>query len=530
VATDTTKDRLIHRRVVRGTASNAIGQALTLGTWFLLTPFILSRLGPTSYGLWALVGSVVAYGSLLDLGIAGALIKYVAEYNARGETSQARGLIATSLWLYTALGLAAIAISALIAPIFPLLFNLPPEQQRTTIALVLAMGIMVGISIPCATTSAVLRGLQRFDLVSSLNTAGVLLSALSTVLVLLMGGGVVAMVAVNIPITLVMQLPGIWLIRRVAPELRFGWRGANRHQVRSIISFSSALFLMQISSRVQSKTDEIVIGAFLPVSAITPYAIARKLSEAPQLLTEQFLKVLQPLAAELNAENDQSRLRGLYIVGTRLALAISIPIGGALLILVEPILRLWIGPEYAAYGHLVVILTLTGLINISQWPAGSVLYGMSRQWPLALMSSFTALANLTLSLALVRGTGLTGVALGTLIPTLVVCLGGVMPYTMRIVGISPRQALREILLPPLLPAVPAALFLYALARVFEPSTLIATALVASAGLAVYLVAYLGAGPQLERRLCGSLAHSILRFAKARLGRSGDTASAHRGDL
>jgi O-antigen/teichoic acid export membrane protein len=530
VATNTTKDSLIRRRVARGTASNAIGQALTLGTWFLLTPFILSRLGSSSYGLWALVGSVVAYGSLLDLGIAGAIIKYMAEYNARGETSKARSLIATSLWLYTALGLASFALSALIAPIFPLLFNLPPEQRTTTIELVLVMGIVVGISIPCTTTAAVLRGLQRFDLASSINTAGVLLSALATVVVLLMGGGVVAMVAVNIPITLAMQLPAIWLIRRVAPELRFGWRGASRQQVRSIISFSSALFLMQVSSRIQSKTDEIVIAAFLPVSAITPYAIARKLSEAPQLLTEQFLKVLQPLAAELNAENDQGRLRGLYIVGTRLSLAIFIPIGGALLILVGPVLTIWIGPAYAAYGHLVVILTLTGLINTSQWPAGSVLYGMSRQWPLAVMSGCTALANLVLSLALVRGAGLTGVALGTLIPTLIVCLGIVMPYTMRILGVGLRQALREILLPPLLPALPASVFLYVLARVFEPSSLIATALVASAGLAVYAIAYLAASPQLERRLCGSFAQSVLRFAKARLGRSGDTVPAHRGDL
>src|SRR5262249_50375839 len=161
-------------------------------------------------------------------------------------------------------------------------------------------------------------------------------------------------------------------------------------------------------------TDEIVIGAFFPVSAVTPYAIARKLSEIAQMMTDQFLRVLVPLASELRADNDQIRLRSVYLTGTRLTLAIFLPFGCTLVILARPILTLWVGADYADYAHLVTILVVASLIDTSQWPGGSVLQGMARHRPLAIISVGTGVTNLALSIVLVRNLGLTGVALGTL--------------------------------------------------------------------------------------------------------------------
>jgi O-antigen/teichoic acid export membrane protein len=57
------------RHVILSSLSNYVGKFVNLISWFILTPFILNQLGDRSYGLWALVGSVTAYGLLLNLGI-----------------------------------------------------------------------------------------------------------------------------------------------------------------------------------------------------------------------------------------------------------------------------------------------------------------------------------------------------------------------------------------------------------------------------------------------------------------------------
>jgi O-antigen/teichoic acid export membrane protein len=134
------------------------------------------------------------------------------------------------------------------------------------------------------------------------------------------------------------------------------------------------------------KSDEIVIAAFLPISLVTPYAVARKLSELGRTLTNEFIRVLLPLASELDARDDPARLRALYVVGTRLTLAIFLPFACVLLVLGQQILAAWVGEAYGPYAYLVSILTLVGLIDTSQVPAGSVLQGMTRYRPLAIAS------------------------------------------------------------------------------------------------------------------------------------------------
>ena len=512
---DTTKDTVIRRHVLRSTASNYGAKLITLGSWVLLTPFILHQLGPSGYGLWIVVGSAVAYGTLLNFGISGAVIKYVAEHCARGESNQAHSLVATALCLYSILGLVAVAISIAIAPVFPDLFNVPPEERATAIWLVRLMGLGIGISIPCATTTAVLWGLQRFDLSNLISVIGTIISAVATVAVLLLGGGVLGMVAVSIAVMLMMQAPTIWFIYRIAPELRFGWRGAKRSLVRTVISFSWPFFVMDVADRLQTKTDEIVIGAFLPISAVTPYAIARRLSEVAHILTDQFMRVLVPLASELYAGNDQVRLRSVYITGTRLTLAIFLPVGCTLIILARPILTVWVGAAYADYAHLVTILTLAGLIDTSQWPAGSILQGMGRHRPLALISVGTGMANLVLSITLVRSLGLTGVAIGTLFPTTVACLGLILPYSARVIGVSKTQVVKEVFLPALLPAVPTAIVLYVLQHAIEPSSLLAIVFVGGVGFWMYVIVYLSLGAsEFERQTCRGLVLNTINFAEA----------------
>jgi O-antigen/teichoic acid export membrane protein len=506
---------VIRGRVLRNTASNYIGKVLTLGIFFFLTPFILHQLGPTTYGLWTLIGSVVGYGALLDFGIASAVTKYVAEYRARGEVANAQSLVTTTLWLYLLLGAAAIALTLAGAPFIPNLFNLPPDQRATAIGLVALMGINIGIAIPCTTPSAVIRGMQRFDIANLLSTAATVASAAGTVAVLLLGGGVIAMAVLNILILLAMQIPSIWAINHIAPELRFGRGRASRKLVRSVITYSWSIFVIQASGRIHTQTDEIVIGAFLLLSAVTPYAIARKLSEVAQTLTDQFLKVLLPLASELHADNDQIRLRVLYTTSTRLTLVIFLPIAATIIVLARTILTLWVGPEYAGYASLVIILTLASMIDTSQWPAGSILSGMALQRRLAAISIGSALLNLVLSLLLVRPLGVTGVALGTLIPTIIECFGLIMPYTLRTLGVSWREAIGEIFVPALAPLAPMLLVLYALREVAAPASLLALLAVAALGCAVYVAGYLSiAARPFERQLSRAALDRAVLWANA----------------
>jgi O-antigen/teichoic acid export membrane protein len=515
VGTDPTTGQRIQQRILLNTASNTVAKILALGTGFLLTPFILGHIGPTDYGLWVLIGSVLGYGTLLDLGIAGALIKYIAQYVAEGRREDVGKLIATALRLYAGLGAVALTACLALAPLFPSWFAVPGEKRATAVQLVVVMGIGLAVSIPAVVPSAILRGLQRYDLGSLVSSLGTLLFVAAAVAVLLAGGGVVSLAGVSVATTILAQILALWLIRRTAPWMRLGWAGGERSLMRVLGSFSIWLFVEDMMWRVQTRTDEIVIGAFLPISVITPYSIARRLGEIPQLVTDQFMKVLMPVASELHAERDMARLRSLFVAGSRVTLAVVVPLAAVVILLARPLLTVWVGPEYADAAILVALLGLATLIDTSTWPAGAVLQGIGRYRAIALLSVVAAAANLGLSLLLVRPLGVLGVAVGTLVPTAVVRLALVFPYALRVMRVSAAEAVREIFLPALLPAIPAIAVLWVLGRVVPQARLLTLVLSALVGVGVYGAVYLAIGAGEPER---DLARRLVR--RLHLKRSG----------
>jgi len=71
--------------------------------------------------------------------------------------------------------------------------------------------------------------------------------------------------------------------------------------------------------------------------------------------------------------------------------------------------------------------------------------------PLLRLSLVEAGINLVLSFALVRPMGLLGVAVGTLVPTVLIGWLGVIPLTTRFFGMGLRELIRQVVQPVLAP-------------------------------------------------------------------------------
>ena len=217
----------IRSRVLRGTASNVVGKCINLGVWFVVTPVLVHRLGLGQYGLWALVGTIIVYGALFDFGIGAAVSKYVAEYRfTRRYRPRPRGSLSTALWLYAVIGVLAAVLASISLRSF-LFFQRPPSMPIDCIVALRPRGLTIAVELPTSTAFAVLRGLQCYERSTSSAASRCSCSATHDRVVML-GGGVVAVAAVNAPLALVMQVPMIRAIRRAQPDLRYGWGRPSR--------------------------------------------------------------------------------------------------------------------------------------------------------------------------------------------------------------------------------------------------------------------------------------------------------------
>jgi O-antigen/teichoic acid export membrane protein len=137
------------------------------------------------------------------------------------------------------------------------------------------------------------------------------------------------------------------------------------------------------------------------------------------------------------------------------------------------------------------------------------------------MSIISGISKLVLSLILVKRIGLMGAALGALIPTTIVCIGFVLPYTMWVIRVHVRDVLKQILIPALIPVIPLSITMYGLKEMVQPASFLSILLLGASGFMIYVLVYLCMETnKFERDIFRSILMNIVNQAKLRLNPSG----------
>jgi O-antigen/teichoic acid export membrane protein len=480
-----------HARVVAlsvGGRYVALAAELMLGLFML--PFNTRHLGASEYGLWMLAASIVSYFPVLDLGYGGAMVRSVAQYRARRDVDAINETASTLLFVFAGLGVVAFGVMAALAWNLETLFGLNAIQARTGGIVMLLVAVQFAVGLPFAIFGAVVNGFQRTYLNSAVGTAVAVAAAAVNVAVILAGGGLVQLVAAMTATRMVGYVGYRLNAYRIFPPLQIRPSLFRVARLREVTRFSVYMLIQDASSRVNYAADPIVIAAVLVPGAVAVWTVAQRLADTVLQLTNQMNYVLFPIVVDCDSAQLDERLRELLVQGTRLSLATTLPVTGALALLSVPVVVGWTGPQFRAAATILQILALVVVVRVGTATAGTVLQGGGHHRLLALSNVAGAVVNVTLSVLLIRRYGLPGVAVATLIPVTVRALGVLIPVACARVGIS----IRRFVIAAIWPAVwPAALVLpaLALARHAAGMSLGRAVLIGVAGDVLYALLFLG---------------------------------------
>jgi len=452
-------------RWVINIASNYLRVIVGIAVMFFLIPFMVSRLGVDTFGLWSLIFAVVGLFGLLDLGFATAAMKYVAELTAKGDHAQRNEVLATLLVVYSALGAVCLALVALLAGPASGWFDLSPDQARPFTLALWLIGTVVAINFPASLVKAILIGSGRMHLVNGIELVITLLNATLIVILLEAGFGLIGVAIATATTMLLGPLVMLPLAIRLTPALSASPRLFSRSRVRELLGFSVYFFIANVAMLIILRIDPVVIKAFLTLGAVAVYAVAAKIAEYTYLLNKQFSNALMPLVSQSKGAGDTDTVRRILVDGTRFLLAIAVPFIALLFFYADAIVIRWMGREFADAVPLLRLLLLAVLFSSVQLNAANVLGMTGEHRFVAFAMGGSALLNLILSIILIQTFGLTGVALGTLLATLAAELLLVVPRACRAQGVGVWEFLGNAIWPTLPALVPslgaAALMAYA---------------------------------------------------------------------
>jgi len=456
--------------VLRNIFSNWGSYALATLVSFFISPYIVRKLGVTGYGVWTLILSLTGYLGLLDLGVRGAVTRYVAKFYAQAKHERSSHVASSAMVIFATAGMVAVLASAILAGFVVGHLRIPVQYQGAARLVLILIGLNIAASLINGVYGGILVGLQRFDLTNSIDVALNLVRAGATVYVLHEGFGIITLACLQLGFTLARWTASAALVRRLYPELRIRVSLADRPGLKLIFSFSVFSFLLQLSGSLIYATDNVVIGAYLGVAAVTFFSIAGNLADYTRAIVGGISQTMTPLASSTEATSSQEQVQKIVLFGGRIGSMAVLPIAVTFMLRGASFIGLWMGPEYVEQsGKVLWILSWTLLF----WAANSVtagsLLGMSKHRPLVPALMAEGVLNLALSIFLVKRMGIYGVAWGTVIPSLCSSFLFWPWYVRQTLGIRPLTYAMSVWVRPVLAVLPFALATYAMERYF-PAT------------------------------------------------------------
>jgi O-antigen/teichoic acid export membrane protein len=309
------------------------------------------------------------------------------------------------------------------------------------------------LRMPQATYQGVLLGSQRQDRCNQLWIAVGLAKFIGAALVLTLGYGLVALVTMEMGVHLlagVLQFKWVFL---ELPTLRLSWRLVSASEVRRLLSFGTAILAVSICSIVIEQADRLVVASFLPIAMVTHYAAAWKLYMLAYAITTTVVQALSPLAARLHGLSEQHELRRLFLRSTKYSAIIAWPLVFSLGLAGGFLLHIWMGEAFISSLAVVQILVVSFIVTAHNHAGYSALIGMRRVGPLVWRYFVPqAILNLVLSLYFANTLGIAGVALGTMVPA--VMLEGVyLSFVLKELQVSSKEFLVRAVVPVAWPAL-----------------------------------------------------------------------------
>lgn len=416
----------------RGSLPLRVNAAASLGAYlaavlitFFLSPYLIRMLGDGRYGVWSLIAELTGYASLLDLGLRGAVTYFVAYESGRRDGPAIRSVIASAFWPLAGMGALAALAGLGVAAAFPVLFRIGDLDRDEIFWSMAVLSLLIGLSLPCSLLHSVLVGFRQQALAIAADIGSRILAAAALALALSAGYGLVALSLITLGGRLL-----TWAIQAAIARSSLPWFSVapawfRRDRLRELAGYGSRNLVINLCLLVIHRVDLVVVSALVGIEKVTIYTLGATLVIYLSQLVSSVTQSYAPYFSNDSGANDEQQLRQRFADGLRLAGLLTGLLAGGLFAFGQPFLALWVGGRFVSGGWMersdtvMFILLAAQLPRILQSMSWQLLYGTRRVSFLMWLNVGEAAANLAGSLILVRYFGLAGVALGTLLPSLV---------------------------------------------------------------------------------------------------------------
>ena len=340
----------------------------------LITPFIIHQLGKQEYGLYTLIGSLVGYISVLDLGLNNTIIRFLAKYRAQNDRKAEENFLATTFIIYCIISLIIIIIGVGIFYYLPDIFYKLPASDLYKAKIMFAILIFnLAITLPGGTFSAIYSGYEQFVFPRMLNIFKYIVRSITLVLILSLGAQSIGMVILDTVLNLsIIAINIFYVFTRL--KVKFKLYSFKWSYIKEIFSYSVWIFVYAIVAQLQWTSGQLILGRISTTTIIAIYGVGILLGTYYAAFSAAIAEVFLPRATKMTVlDATGEELTDMMIRIGRFSLIMLFLVLGGFLIFGKQFINLWVGDSFADSWTIAIIIMITYTFPLSQLFAHSIL-------------------------------------------------------------------------------------------------------------------------------------------------------------
>lgn len=242
------------------------------------TPLLIGALGSTQYGLYDIVNSITAYIAIADIGLGGAITRYIIKYNTKKEHDKEKNCITTSIFAYFVIAFVCLIAGVVVVFLFPYIIagkNIGTTMHEAQILMLLSVCNIV-LTLFMHAFSGIALAYSYFSLEKILKIFRICFRFLMVVLLVQKTGKALTLVQIDIALTALMLIGFILFFNKVNIKLLKG--RFDKAMLFTMLSFTVAILFQSIINQINTTAGKLIIGwRVTDLNQVTVYGIVTQI-------------------------------------------------------------------------------------------------------------------------------------------------------------------------------------------------------------------------------------------------------------
>lgn len=413
----------------------------------LYTPYMLRLMGQSEYGLYALVSSVIAYLTILDLGFGNAVIRYTAKFRAEGKIEEQYSMFGMFIVMYSIIGVVSFVLGLGLYLNVDVMFGNTMsvlELDRVRVMMLL-MVFNLAITFPLSIFGSIITAYENFVFPKVVSIVRIILNTVTMVVLLEIGYRAIGMVVVTTLFNIATLLLNFWYCKarlRIKIYFKyFEWK-----LLKEVATYSFFIFLNIIMDRIYWSTGQFVLGSLAGAVAVAVYAIAINFQAMYMNFSTAISGVFLPKVTAMATKNKSDiEISNLFIRTGRIQYIVMSFILSGFILFGKQFIVLWAGADYTDAYFIALLFLIPATIPLVQNLGITILQARNQMKFRSFLYIAIAICSLGLQIPLTRLFGGIGCAIGVSIAIVVGQIIGMNIYYYKKQAIDIPEFWKEIL-------------------------------------------------------------------------------------